>query len=179
MSRPPRVIVIAGPNGAGKTTFAREFLSHEAHCPNFINADLIAAGIAPFEPEKAAIRAGRIMLELMREKVLARESFAIETTLAGRGYERQIANWKAGGYRVSLHFLFISDVELAISRVALRVSQGGHKIPEDVIRRRFQAGIQNFQDYYRWIVDEWVLYNANDEVPMRIDWGVNHESETD
>lgn len=179
MNGRPRVIVIAGPNGAGKTTFAREFLNSEACCPAFINADLIAAGLAPFEPEKAAVRAGKLMLELMQEKFQARESFAIETTLSGRAYIRHISKWRAAGHRVSLHFLWMDDVELAIGRVALRVSQGGHHIEEHVIRRRFDAGLQNFNQNYRWIVDEWVLYNANEWTPVRIDWGVNHEYETD
>lgn len=173
MSGPPRVIVIAGPNGAGKTTFAREFLSHEAHCPNFINADLIAAGIAPFEPEKAAIRAGRIMLELMREKVLARESFAIETTLAGSGYARLFKEWRHAGYHISLHFFSLDCPEIAIERVALRVSQGGHFIPDDVIRRRFDAGLKNFDQVYRLIVDEWFFYDGNDWTPRLLRSGVN------
>ncbi|MFM8468200.1 MAG: zeta toxin family protein, partial [Oxalobacteraceae bacterium] len=100
MEEAPRVIIIAGPNGAGKTTFAREFLPHEADCPVFVNADLIAAGIAPFAPEAAAVRAGRLMLEELSHHFAARESFAFETTLSGRGYLRLIEKWQAAGYRV-------------------------------------------------------------------------------
>lgn len=98
------IIIIAGPNGAGKTTFARTFLPEEAQCPRFINADLIAAGLSPFAPEAAAIRAGRLMLTEIGECVDRRENFAFETTLAGRGYRRHIRRWRAMGYQVSLYF---------------------------------------------------------------------------
>ena len=161
------------PHFAGKRTFAREFLNHEAYCPVFINADLIAAGIAPFEPEKAAIRAGRIMLELMREKYLARESFAIETTLAGRGYARLFQEWHDVGYHITLHYLSLESTEIAMERVALRVSQGGHSISEEVIRRRFEAGLENFEHVYRLIVDEWYFYNGSDWSPQLLRSGVN------
>lgn len=98
----PRVIIIAGPNGAGKTTFAREFLPLEAGCPVFVNADLIAAGLSPFEPERAAIQAGRLTLEAIAQHVARRESFAFETTLSGRAYARQIPHWRALGYAAAL-----------------------------------------------------------------------------
>lgn len=168
MTARPRVIIIAGPNGAGKSTFAREFLPREGDCLDFINADFIASGISPFEPEKAAIRAGKLMLELMKEKFHQRTSFAIETTLSGLSYVRHFQKWRDAGYFVSLHFLKLDDVETAISRVAVRVSQGGHSIPEDVIRRRFYGGMKNFENVYRLIVDEWLLYNANGEIPVLI-----------
>src|SRR5436190_11412615 len=98
------IIVIAGPNGAGKTTFAREFLPQEADCPVFINADLIAQGLSPFRPEAAAARAARLMLRMIADSVQREESFAIETTLSGRGYARMIPKWKEAGYRVVLLF---------------------------------------------------------------------------
>jgi predicted ABC-type ATPase len=98
----PQVLVLAGPNGAGKTTFAREYLTHEADCPVFIDA-VIAAGLSPFAPERAAVRAGRLMLELMRDAERRSESFAFETTLAARNYARTIPRWRAASYRVSLH----------------------------------------------------------------------------
>lgn len=105
------IIIIAGPNGAGKTTFAREFLPHEAACPTFINADLIAQGLSPFRPAAAAVRAGRIMLELIADCVRRGESFAIETTLSGRSYARMIPGWKQAGYRVAIFFLELPSVE--------------------------------------------------------------------
>lgn len=158
MTRPQRqIVIIAGPNGAGKTTFAREFLPQEADCPTFINADLIAAGLSPFAPDAAALRAGRLMLEEIRRHVAASDSFAFETTLAGRSYASMMKQWRALGYRISLVFLKLDSPELAITRVAERVRQGGHHIPEPVIRRRFAAGLRNFSDLYAPLVDAWAL----------------------
>ena len=133
METPPRVLIIAGPNGAGKTTFAREFLPNEAGCPVFVNADLIAAGLSPFTPNTAAIRAGRLMLQELARHFAARSSFAFETTLSGRGYLRLIDQWQAAGYRVKLIFLQLASAEEAIGRVAQRVKQGGHDVPVTVI----------------------------------------------
>ena len=167
----PKIVIIAGPNGAGKTTFARAFLPQEAQCPHFINADLIAAGLSPFAPEAAAIKAGRLMLIEIASYAARRESFGFETTLSGLGYLRHIRAWKASGYHVSLFFLGLPSVDLAIARVAERVRQGGHDIPENVIRRRFEAGLRNFEQHYRTAVDAWALYdNAGDE-PVLIEWG--------
>ena len=158
------IIIIAGPNGAGKTTFAREFLPQEASCPIFINADLIAQGLSPFRPEAAAVRAGRIMLEMIADCVRRGESFAIETTLSGRGYAQMIPPWRTAGYRVVIFFLELPSEELAVQRVADRVAQGGHDIPEPVIRRRFTAGRENFARLYKALADEWKHFdNAGDE----------------
>jgi predicted ABC-type ATPase len=124
MSKPqPRILIIAGPNGAGKTTFAREFLPNEAGCPIFINADLIAAGLAPFSPESAAIPAARLMLRELARHFAARSSFAFETTLSGRTYLRFIDAWQTAGYRVKLIFLRLDTPEEAIARVAQRVGK--------------------------------------------------------
>ena len=167
----PKILIIAGPNGAGKTTFARAFLPQEAQCPHFINADLIAAGLSPFAPEAAAIKAGRLMLEEIAACAGRRESFAFETTLAGLGYLRHIRAWKASGYHVGLFFLGLPSVDLAIARVAERVRQGGHNIPEDVIRRRFEAGRRNFDQHYRAAVHAWAMYDSAGEEPVLIEWG--------
>ncbi|MDB5816165.1 MAG: hypothetical protein JWN23_3282 [Rhodocyclales bacterium] len=123
-------MIIAGPNGAGKTTFAREFLPQEAHCPVFINADLIAAGLSPFSPEAVAVKAGRIMLAEIADKLKTGQSFAFETTLSGLSYSRQIPRWQADGYQVKLFFLSLPNAEMAISRVAIRVAQGGTIFPK-------------------------------------------------
>ncbi len=166
----PKIIIIAGPNGAGKTTFAREFLPQEAGCPIFVNADLIAAGLSPFAPERAAIQAGRLTLAAIAQHVTQRESFAFETTLSGPAYAQQIPKWRQLGYRVELFFLSLPSAEMALQRVAERVRQGGHDIPEATIRRRFDAGKRMFFDVYRPLVDQWVLYdNAGDE-PLLMDW---------
>lgn len=163
--------IIAGPNGAGKTTFAQEFLVQDADCPQFLNADLIAAGLSPFVPELAAVRAGRLMLEMIFDLARRGESFAFETTLAGRSYLRHIRHWQADGYHVTLFYLRLPSPEVAISRVAQRVRQGGHDVPEPVIRRRFAAGWKNFEERYRDAVDTWVLYDNTEERPRLIDWG--------
>jgi len=168
-----KIIIIAGPNGAGKTTFARSFLPVEAHLPRFINADLIAAGLAPFAPETAAIKAGRLMLDELQECAKRGDDFAFETTLSGLGYLRHIARWRAQGYRVSLFFLSLPNAETAIARVAERVRQGGHDIPEAVIRRRFSAGLENFHRRYCAAVDDWALYDNSGAVPTMLEWGEN------
>ena len=165
-----RILIIAGPNGAGKTTFARAFLPEEAQCPRFINADLIAAGLSPFEPEAAAVRAARVMLEEIDGCIARGESFAFETTLAGRAYLRRIVAWRDAGWHVTLFFLALPSAESAIDRVAERVRQGGHHVPSGVVRRRFAAGRQNFERLYRDAVDDWVLYDNAGDMPMPLDW---------
>lgn len=165
-----KVIIIAGPNGAGKTTFAREFLPNEAGCPVFVNADLIAAGLAPLAPESAAVQAGRIMLLELARHFAARRSFAFETTLSGRAYLRHIRAWQAAGYRVKLMFLQLDSVDEAIARVAQRVRQGGHDVPAATIQRRFAAGRENFERLYAAQVDAWALYNNSGPQPVLLDW---------
>ena len=165
-----KIIIIAGPNGAGKTTFARDFLPAEAQTLRFINADLIAAGLAPFNPETASFKAGRLMLEEIDECVAAGHSFAFETTLSGLTYLKKIALWQAHGYQVKLWFLSLHNEDIAVSRVARRVLQGGHNIPEDVIRRRFKAGLENFHARYSKIVDSWAFYDSSGMHPKLIDW---------
>ncbi|WP_295388859.1 zeta toxin family protein [uncultured Thiodictyon sp.] len=168
-----KIIIIAGPNGAGKTTFAREFLPQEAACPVFVNADLIAAGLSPFRPEAAAVKAGRLMLEQIALHVERRDSFAFETTLSGLGYARKIPEWQALGYHIKLFFLSLPSPELAVERVTERVRQGGHHVPEVVIRRRFAAGRKNFQHVYQPLVDAWLLYDSSEAQPLMLEWGEN------
>ena len=166
-----RIIIIAGSNGAGKTTFAREFLPKEIGCPVFVNADLIAAGLSPFEPTTAAIRAGRLMIAEIETYVREKRSFAFETTLSGRRYARMIPQWQDLGYRIKLVFLHLEDVKIAIERIRVRVRQGGHGIQEDVVRRRYEAGWRNFQQTYRKLVDTWVVYDNSGETPVLVDSG--------
>ena len=163
-----RIFIIAGPNGAGKTTFATEFLPNEADCPLFINADIIAAELNPSEPHLVAFQAGRRMLEQIREHVLKGESFAFETTLSGLVYARHIPRWREQGYRVILFFLRLPSPEVAIARVAQRVLEGGHNVPEAVLRRRFDMGWRNFEHIYRDLVDGWILYDNSGDEPKRL-----------
>lgn len=163
-------MIIAGPNGAGKTTFAREFLPGEADLPDFVNADMIAAGLAPFRPERAAIRAGRLMLQIVDELVDRGLSFSFETTLSGHTYAHRIPRWRQLGYHVKIVYLSVQKVDVAIARVRVRASQGGHSVPEDVIRRRFATSWRNFTDTYRKMVDSWVLFDNSGPVPVLTDW---------
>lgn len=164
----PSVFVIAGPNGAGKTTFARKFLPAYADCRNFINADLIAQGVSPFRPEAAALRAGRLMLEEIKLAVKHRESFGFETTLAGRGHLNLIGRLKKSGYEVHFFFLWLPAVELALTRVKTRVIEGGHDVPETVVRRRFNRSIRNFLLSYRSLGDSWTLLDNSGATPVVI-----------
>ncbi len=166
--RMPTAYVIAGPNGAGKTTFATEFLPDFVHCREFVNADLIAAGLSPFAPETQAMRAGRLVLTRIKELAETRQDFGFETTLAGRGYARLIADLKSSGYHVVLFFLWLPSAEMAVVRVANRVRQGGHDIPETTIRRRFEAGLRNFFRLYAPLVSSWHLYDGSQLPPSRI-----------
>jgi len=156
----PRVYVVAGPNGAGKTTFATEFLPGIADCRQFLNADLIAAGLSPFAPETQNLRAGQLLLERIEELTTARENFGFETTLSGRGYVRLLMKMRQNGYRVSLFFLWLSSADLAVERVANRVRQGGHTIPEVDVRRRYVTGLRNLFHLYRHQRDDLWLYDA-------------------
>lgn len=164
----PNLYIIAGPNGAGKTTFARKFLPLYANCEEFVNADLIAAGLSPFAPESVAIQAGRLMLERVRSLAARRVDFAFETTLSGKTYVRLLRELKAEGYQTHLAFLWLRNVELSVARVARRVQQGGHHIPEDVIRRRFNLGLRNLFQSYRPVLDRWWLYLNTGEEPQLI-----------
>jgi len=160
-----RIFIIAGPNGAGKTTFATEYLPNEADCPLFINADIIAAELNPSGPHLVGFQAGRLVLNQIREHVRKGESFAFETTLSGQGYARHIPRWREQGYRVKLFFLQLPTPGMAIARVAQRVLEGGHDVPEEVIHRRYDAGRRNFERIYRGLVDGWALYDNSDIEP--------------
>jgi predicted ABC-type ATPase len=173
MPKKRRIIILAGPNGAGKTTFAREYLLKEAHCPDFVNVDSIAAGLSPFDPARAAFQAGRIMLAEIHRRVRKGESFAFETTLSGRGYIRSIPEWRRAGYRVQLIFLSLPDGSMAVERVAARVAQGGHSVASADIRRRFDSGLRNFREIYRNLVDEWWWYDNSGVTLRLLSTGVN------
>lgn len=168
-----KIIIIAGPNGAGKTTFATRYLPERSGFPDFINADLIAKGLSPFAPETAAMEAGRIMLAQIHSKISQGRSFMFETTLAARTYASYIPNWRKLGYHVKLIFLSLPSPETAIARVKMRVLQGGHAVPEEVIRRRFENGRRNLEKVYMKQVDAWDQYDSSGLVPKLIAHGNN------
>ncbi len=156
MSR-PEVFVLAGPNGAGKSTTATVLLPEWLSIDQFVNADLIAAGLSPFAPETTAIQAGRLMIQRIQELLDRRESFAFETTLAGRGHVRLLHEARSRGYLVHLLYIWLGSVEIAISRVESRVRQGGHNVPRDVIERRYWRGLRNLFELYVPLADTWAL----------------------
>lgn len=158
--------IIAGPNGAGKTTFADTFLPEEASCLNYVNADLIAKGLSPFNPESVAFEAGKLLLKKLNYLSKKKESFSFETTLSGMNYIHHIKKWRNQGYEVILFFLKLPSEEMAINRVKLRVAEGGHNVPENIIRRRYHKGWHNFQTHYKELVDTWVIFDNSGETPI-------------
>lgn len=168
-----KIIIIAGPNGAGKSTFANEFLRQEADCPVFLNADLIATGLSPYQPDRAALRAGKLLLQEIEFNTKQENSFAFESTLSGKLYANKISKWQKNGYHVKLVYLKLATVEVAVSRVAARVAQGGHSIPVDTIHRRFTKSWHNFEHLYKPIVNSWVLYDNTYPIPLLLDTGDN------
>lgn len=156
------VVVLAGSNGAGKSTSAPALLRGRLRVDEFVNADTIARGLSAFAPETAAIDAGRVMLRRLQQLADQRRSFAFETTLASRSFAPRISAWMQTGYSFHLVFLWLPSVELAVARVRERVQLGGHDVPADTIRRRYQRGIRNFFALYRPLATSWRLYdNAN------------------
>jgi predicted ABC-type ATPase len=145
----PNVIILAGPNGAGKTTISQKLLSATPKIPHFVNADTIARGLSAFHSEDLALKAGRIMLDHLHELADQREDFAFETTLASRTFAPWIAELKKTGYKFHLFFVYVPSAEVSIQRVKDRVRRGGHDIPEDTIRRRYQRGLENFFKLYK------------------------------
>ncbi len=154
--------LLAGCNGAGKTTAAYALLPDLLGCREFVNADEIARGLSPFQPEKVSVQAGRLMLGRLHELLAAGEGFALETTLATRIYLPIIEKAKAQGYNVNLAFFWLNSPDLAVERVLARVREGGHSIPEPVIRRRYVGGLRQFFAAYRMAVDGWVLIDNSD-----------------
>lgn len=154
----PDIFIIAGCNGAGKTTAAYNLLPNVFKTVEFVNADEIARGLSPFNPSGVAFQAGRIMLERLAQLIRENKSFSFETTLSGFSYLNFIKIAKEKEYGITFFFVYLNSVELAIERVALRVSKGGHTIPEEVIRRRYNKGLHNFIKYTA-VADDWYIYD--------------------
>lgn len=155
----PHIVVISGPNGAGKTTAAPALLKNGLKVDHFVNADVIAQGLSAYAPEKAAIQAGRAMLQRIHQLADEHENFAFETTLASRTFAPWIANLKERGYLFHLIFLVLDSPELAISRVKERVKIGGHFVPDETVRRRYVTGLKNFFSLYKDLADSWQIYD--------------------
>jgi predicted ABC-type ATPase len=156
------IIILAGPNGAGKTTFANEYLPAAEEDLAFVNADEIARelDLGELPQRQRDIIAARLMLEEIDRLAAAQKEFMFETTLATRTYARKIPLWKAAGYNVSLLYLRLPDVERSILRVRTRLEAGGHGIPEDVIRRRYEKSLRYLEEIYKPLVDEWYIWDS-------------------
>jgi predicted ABC-type ATPase len=155
----PHVVILAGPNGAGKSTAAPSLLRGTLRVREFVNADVIAQGISGFEPDAAAIQAGRVMVSRLKSLAKSRVDFAFETTLASRAFAPWIRDLLSSGYAFSLVFLWLPSVEAAIARVRERVQVGGHAVPEETIRRRYAAGLRNFFQIYQPLATRWRFYD--------------------
>jgi predicted ABC-type ATPase len=164
----PDVVVIAGSNGAGKSTLAPALLRDTLRINEYVNADTIAEGLSAFAPEDASFDAGRVMLGRLQELAAGGKDFSFETTLASRFYAGWLRKLQSNGYRVSLVFLWLRSVDLAVERVEARVRLGGHSIPEETIRRRYDRGIHNLFDLYLPVLDTWRLFDSSAEHPMEI-----------
>lgn len=160
--------IIAGCNGAGKTTASFTILPEILDCKEFVNADEIAKGLSPFQPEKVAFEAGRIMLNRIDELFKNQENFAFETTLATKTYKQKIKFAKENNYNTTLLFFWLSNSDLAKERVKTRVEEGGHNIPTDVIERRYLNGIKNLFDIYLEIVDQVLIFDNSEGKPILI-----------
>jgi predicted ABC-type ATPase len=165
----PKLYIIAGCNGAGKTTASFYVLLQILQCSEFVNADEIARGLSPFRPEDVAVEAGRLMLQRIDYLLSKHSTFAIETTLATRSYQRLVKQAQQQGYKVILLFFWLDSPQVAEQRVAKRVMEGGHNIPKDVIYRRYWFGLNNLFNIYMPIVDVWSLYDSNDNLKLIAD----------
>jgi len=168
VNQSPTCWIIAGPNGAGKTTFALEYLPNAVGCRQFVNADLIAAGMAPLAPESERVSAGRIFLKEVERYVHARTDFGFETTLAGRAYLRLIRRLRENGWRVELIYLALPNPDMARDRVAERVAHGGHDIPDADIERRFHRSLSNLFGHYAATVDRTVCFSNAGQLPEKV-----------
>jgi predicted ABC-type ATPase len=165
-TKSPLCLIVAGPNGAGKTTFAREFLPREGGISHFVNADLIAAGLSPLKPALANVNAGRVFLSEIDRLAGQGVDFSFESTLSGRTYAKRIEAWKVRGYRIEIVYLQLVSPEIALKRIAARVKEGGHNVPDVDVRRRFVRSWRNFEKVYQPLCDAWWLFDANQRPPV-------------
>lgn len=164
----PALYIIGGCNGAGKTTASYTVLPEMLNCREFVNADEIAKGLSPFQPETVSFEAGRIMLSRIKDLLSKKIDFAFETTLATKSHAPLITLAQAQGYTVTLVYFWLESVELAKQRVNNRVKKGGHNIPKTIIERRYYRGLQNFFTIFKTLVNAWFFYDNSDEFPVKI-----------
>lgn len=164
----PTLYIIAGCNGAGKTTASYTMLPEMLNCKEFVNADSIAVGLSPFQPEKVSFQAGRVMLKRIDELINEEATFAFETTLSTISYKETIKQCKAKGYRIVLLYFWLNSPELAIERIKRRVEKGGHHIPGNIVRRRYKRGLENFFNIFQPICDYWEILDNSGNVPDSI-----------
>ena len=171
MSEAPTIYILAGPNGSGKTTLAREFLPRGVHCLNFLNADLVALGLSPFDAAGAGLRAGRVLLHEFDRNVASGTSFGIETTLSGLTYLERFRDAKEKGFRLVLFYIWVGSTELSIERIKHRVSKGGHHVPNADVVRRFGRSVRHFFDDYRPLADEFGVFDNRGSGPVLVAFG--------
>ncbi len=173
----PSLYIIGGANGSGKTTAALQILPYFLEVFEYVNADEIAAGLSPFNPESVAIQAGRLMLERLEILVNSEADFAFETTLAARNFAQFLKKCKDKGYIINLIYFWLQSPELAIARVRRRVESGGHNIPEDAIRRRYERGRRNLINLYLPVCDTWIVYDNSGSEPILVAASdINHQA---
>jgi predicted ABC-type ATPase len=162
------ILVLGGPNGAGKTTASQQLVPQRLGIAEFVNADEIARGLSPYNPDGVAIAAGRLMIERLRSLACGDQSFAFETTCAGRSHFRFLEHCKREGWRINLLYLWLPSPEVALERVAERVRQGGHSVPADVVVRRYWTGLANMRSLYLPLADVAAIYGNSDEARIFI-----------
>jgi len=167
----PTLYILAGPNGSGKTTLAKDLLPQEIKCLNFLNPDLLAAGLSPLDATAGAFRAGRLLLQEFDHNVAHRISFGIETTLSGLTYLDRFREAKEKGYRLVLFYIWAGTIEMSLERIRDRVAKGGHHVPDEDVRRRFGRSIKHFFNHYRPLVDEYSVFINRDPSPKVIAFG--------
>ena len=168
----PTIYLISGCNGAGKSTVSYTVLPEILDCKEYVNADNIAAGTSPFQPETVSLEAGRIMLERINQLAASKVDFAIETTLSSRNYLSKLKEWQDKGYQIVLAFFWLNSPNLAIQRIIERVKKGGHSIPDEIVIRRYYRGIKNLFEYFISVCDYWVILDNSDEHPQVISEGI-------
>ena len=169
----PTLYIIAGCNGAGKTTASFTVLPEMLNCKEFVNADSIAAGLSPFQPDKVAFEAGKLMLQRIEHLITTTTDFAIETTLSTKSYVQTIKKCKEKGYRVVLIYFWLESTELAITRIKERVKRGGHYLPDEVVKRRYKRGLHNLFSLFMPLCDYWFVFDNSEKKPILITEGTD------